>query len=459
MTANQRRPGFRLPWSAEGAMDDAGSGDEQGHAAQAFTDPSTAATPAKPSAGADAGHGTADLSVAADASADAAAGSGSSDEMGDHAAAASATAADDEAAVSDEASGPPADARPADPSAAPAAMEAQTPTEASAPAAQASGGDTPQPASSGGFLGELLTAMRRVADETRDASLGELRQRADQAIRDNEADAERRRGELRTQAEADVAGVGEWAKAEAERIKAEAEQRVAARRARMDEQINAETSRVEASSAALRARVAGYERELEAYHAQLAAIGDPAAFAAAATRMPPPPALDGSAAAPPQPEPVAEPEPEAAPEPEAKADAAAPSETHASVTNGSSPAAPVADAGGQDVPATQLEPLDSSAATAAASEPETLAEPVATEIVVKGLGSFGAITGFRQQLAAVDGIDAVGLSLGTSGEFVFRATHRPSLDMSAAITTLEGDAVQIEPRPEGGLRVTLGRPR
>jgi len=458
MTANQRRPGFRLPWSAEGAMDDAGSGDEQGQAAQASTDPSTAATPANPSAGADAGHGTADSSVAADASAKAAAGSGSSDEMGDHAAAASATAADDEAAVSDEASAlpadaPPADAPPADPSAAPAAMEAQTSTAASAPAAQASGGDTPQPASSGGFLGELLTAMRRVADETRDASLGELRQRADQAIRDNEADAERRRGELRTQAEADVAGVGEWAKAEAERIKAEAEQRVAARRARMDEQINAETSRVEASSAALRARVAGYERELEAYHAQLAAVGDPAAFAAAATRMPPPPALDGSAAAPPQPEPVAE------PEPEAKADAAAPGETHASVTNGSSPSAPVADAGGQDVPATQLDPLDSSAATAAASEPETLAEPVATEIVVKGLGSFGAITGFRQQLAAVDGIDAVGLSLGTSGEFVFRATHRPSLDMSAAITTLEGDAVQIEPRPEGGLRVTLGRPR
>ena len=87
------------------------------------------------------------------------------------------------------------------------------------------------------------------------------------------------------------------------------------------------------------------------------------------------------------------------------------------------------------------------------------AEPIATEIVVKGLGSFGSITGFRQQLANVEGIDAVGLSLGTSGEFVFRATHRPSLDMAAAISALEGDAVEIEPRAEGGIRVTLGRPR
>ncbi len=31
--------------------------------------------------------------------------------------------------------------------------------------------------------------------------------------------------------------------------------------------------------------------------------------------------------------------------------------------------------------------------------------------------------------------------------------------MAAAITALEGDAVEIEPRAEGGLRVTLGRPR
>jgi hypothetical protein len=80
-------------------------------------------------------------------------------------------------------------------------------------------------------------------------------------------------------------------------------------------------------------------------------------------------------------------------------------------------------------------------------------------VVVKGLGSFGAITGFRQSLAGVDGIDGVALSLGQTGEFVFRATHAAGFDLRAAIATLEGDGAKIEDRAEGGLRVTLDRAR
>ena len=82
-----------------------------------------------------------------------------------------------------------------------------------------------------------------------------------------------------------------------------------------------------------------------------------------------------------------------------------------------------------------------------------------TEVVVKGLGSFGAITGFRQALSGVDGIDAVALSLGQTGEFVFRATHAGGFDVRGAIAQLEGEAAKIEDRPEGGLRVTLDRAR
>ena len=305
------------------------------------------------------------------------------------------------------------------------------------------------------FLGDLVAAMRRVADEARETTLADLRSRVDDAISEREVDAERRRGDLRSKAETDIAAVGDWAKAEAERIKADAEQRVASRRAQLDRQLAAETAQAESAADALRSRIAAYERELEAYHDQLATTSDPAAFAAAAKRMPPPPALDGSVPAP-APEPEPEPEPVAPePEPQAISQAAQPS-----ATNGSGPGAPVADAEGADVSATLLEKLDATPEAApAAQAAETFAEPVATEIVVKGLGSFGAITGFRQQLANVEGIDAVGLSLGTSGEFVFRATHRPNVDMAAAITALEGDAVEIEPRAEDGLRVTLGRPR
>ena len=51
------------------------------------------------------------------------------------------------------------------------------------------------------------------------------------------------------------------------------------------------------------------------------------------------------------------------------------------------------------------------------------------------------------------------LSLGQTGEFVFRATHAAGFDVRGAIAQLEGDAATIEDRPEGGLRVTLDRAR
>ena len=401
MTANQRRPGFRLPWSSEGGAEESAPADGP---EQADATDTVAAAPVADAA----------VTAASDDDAPAAPEADADDEMSQQVAEAGDT---QEPAASPE---PPADEP------APAAA-----TEGAAPAT--------------GFMGDLVAAMRRVADEARESTLADLRARVDAAIREREEDAERSSGELRSQAETDIAAVGEWAKAEAERIKADAEQRVASRRAQLDRQLAAETSHVESRSDALRSRITSYERELEAFHAQLAAVNDPAAFAAAATRMPPPPALDGSLAAEPQ-------APEPAPEPEAAKEADA---AQAPGTNGSAPVAPVADDEGTQLPATELKRLDASAD----AEPETYAEPIATEVVVKGLGSFGSITGFRQQLANVEGIDAVGLSLGTNGEFVFRATHRPSLDMAAAITALEGEAVDIEPRAEGGIRVTLGRPR
>ena len=75
---------------------------------------------------------------------------------------------------------------------------------------------------------------------------------------------------------------------------------------------------------------------------------------------------------------------------------------------------------------------------------------------MKGLGSFGAITGFRQALASVDGIDGVSLSLGPTGEFVFRAIHAVGFDVAAAIMKLEGEAAKIEAAPR---RWPAGHPR
>jgi hypothetical protein len=99
--------------------------------------------------------------------------------------------------------------------------------------------------------------------------------------------------------------------------------------------------------------------------------------------------------------------------------------------------------------------------------PEATPEPAApapagsdtsTAIVVKGLGSFGAITSFKQALERVEGVRGVTLSLGPTGEFVYRASHGADFDLAAAIRTIEGDAANIE-RSDGSLLVTVSRAR
>ena len=414
MTANQRRPGFRLPWSSE----------EEAASAAAATDavaPQTGPTPEAP---------------ATDASS-----------------AETATPTDTAAAQPSEAEPPSA----ADNTPTPPAESSAG--EVDAPAAPADSTAVAHPAAdaeaSPDFMRDLVSAMRGVADEARQAGISEVRATADEQVTRLEADAEHRRTELRARADADVAGIGEWAKAEAERIRKEAEQRVVARREQLEQQLGAETARAEAEAKALRERAGEYERELDAYHAQLAEINDPAAFAAAAKRMPRPPGLQprsGSVPAATPSKPAATTTAVASPSGEGTAD-----------TNGVAPSPEVHPAE-EEVLASRLAELDAelpdAAAVAAESEPPTpTGEPTTTEIVVSGLGSFGAITGFRQALAGVTGVEGVALSLGHTGEFIFRATHRIGFDVAAAITGLEGDSATVETRPDGSLHVTLDRSR
>jgi hypothetical protein len=130
-------------------------------------------------------------------------------------------------------------------------------------------------------------------------------------------------------------------------------------------------------------------------------------------------------------------------------------------TNGVAPATAEVHPAEEEVLATRLAELDAELkdTPAAAADPAPSGEPTTTEIVVSGLGSFGAITGFRQALASVPGVDGVALSLGQTGEFIFRATHGTGFDVASAITGLEGDAATVEHRPDGSLHVTLERGR
>jgi hypothetical protein len=86
-------------------------------------------------------------------------------------------------------------------------------------------------------------------------------------------------------------------------------------------------------------------------------------------------------------------------------------------------------------------------------------EDEASTIVVKGLSTFGAITAFKQKLEGIDGIRDVTLSLGPTGDFVYRAAHEAGFDIEGAIGALERANATVERQPSGTLRVTFGQGR
>ncbi len=417
MTSNQRRPGFRLPWGtgAEGSAPE-GEAEEPMATAEPVTRPE------------------ATRSGASASSADSAEPPTNEPDAADAASTVAASVAADEGDAPDTVATRTTPASPGASTAAPAAESAPTPRPA----------DT-----SAGFMRDLVAAMRRVAEETRQSGLSELRTKAEEQVRTLEANAERRRDELKARADRDVAAVGEWETSEAERSKKEAEQRVVARRAQLDQQLAGDTTRAETDVQALRDRVAEYERALDAYHAQLSDIADPAAFATAAKSMPAPPKLDVlSQETAVQPPPVAAPPSAGTPEPTGPTAAA-------EVSADAEPTWP-AESSSRDAEAAlnaRLAELDAKVAPAAT----TNGDATTTEVRVTGLGSFGAITGFRQALAAADGIEGVSLSLGPTGEFVFRAVHAAGFDMAGTITAIEGEGATVEAQEDGALRVTLTR--
>ena len=319
------------------------------------------------------------------------------------------------------------------------------------------------------FLVSLVGAMRGVAESSRDASLAELRTTVDAQIEQLNTTASEKEAELRRAADLDLQGVSEWERDEVERIKSEAETRRDARRTKLDQQLTEHRAASEREVEATRARLSDHERDLAAFFAQLAEISDPAAFVAAAKRMPQAP---GSTSATTTPDTVSEPtadDPRLAamgmtgePEPEASATSETPTDGDAAPSE-AAPAAEATDTDTDNRLAARLAQLDQriagggtqpvTAAPAAANGGET-----STAVIVKGLGSFGAITSFKQALERVEGVRGVTLSLGPTGEFVYRASHSADFDMVAAVHSVEGPSATVEDT-DGTLVVTLSRQR
>jgi hypothetical protein len=329
------------------------------------------------------------------------------------------------------------------------------------------------------FLVSLVGAMRGVAESSRDASLAELRTAVDAHIdRLNTTSAEKDI-ELRHAADLDLQAVGDWEHDEIERIKSEAETRRDARRTRLEQQLAEHRAASEREVEASRTRLADHERELAAFFAQLAVISDPAAFVAAAKRMPRAPELNS--AAPPAeaatPEPTAPDEEAAGPNDDprlaamgvtAASDAAVATVSSTTEAEDTPPAESAAspeagEASADNRLAARLAQLDQR--IAGGTQPVAAAAPgpanggeTSTAVIVKGLGSFGAITSFKQALERVEGVRGVTLSLGPTGEFVYRASHSAHFDMAAAVQSVEGPSATVEDT-DGTLVVTLGRAR
>ena len=303
------------------------------------------------------------------------------------------------------------------------------------------------------FLQSLVDAMRKIAEQTRDDGMAQLRAGVAERSAGIRADTEQRASELHELANTDVKGVEDWERGEMARIREDAAAKVKARNSMLEAQLAANTAAGEGAMNAVQARVDAFEAEMNAFFAQLNDIHDPAALASTLKRIPQAPSLADVAV------PAAG---ETAPSPSATATA---SEPAAAPDEMEQPAASATPAPASESPAAEEvapKPKPAAADEPAGDEPEVAAEAPAepaaaestTQVVVTGLTSFGAITSFKQSLEGVDGVSRVSLGLGTSGEFIFTAVHREGFDLASAIQGFEESAKFAT--SNGQLRVTVG---
>ena len=359
----------------------------------------------------------------------------------------------------------------------PAAGEQRAETDMSEPAegmtGMAAAVDPAAPAEpSDQFLSSLTAAMRRVADDARETSLADARAAVAAKIAAMRDAAAARTEELRSRAEQDVTGIGDWSRAEIVRIEAETQRKIEHRRAQLAAQLDEHDLRSAAEIAGLEAQVEQYEGELALFFSQLGEITDPDTFISAARRMPRLPQANGVAA--PEGAPAPTDEPAAAGHQEQlrslgidvnaereRADGEAP-------TNGVEPEAEAdvveAAEAAVGLDEARTEPPAASAPSAPAPDDDRPAfadagaPSAATTVAAVGLGSFGAVTSFKTALERSDGVTSVRLSLGSGGEFMYTVTHHPDLDLAAVVSAAHPGA-SVQRSEDGVVRLNAGKRR
>jgi hypothetical protein len=86
------------------------------------------------------------------------------------------------------------------------------------------------------------------------------------------------------------------------------------------------------------------------------------------------------------------------------------------------------------------------------------AQPIPTQVIVTGLLSVASIAAFKRQLSRIPGVQAVGVSSGPDGEFIFKTTHEPGVALAALIPALPGFGAEVVNAGEGTIQVAAHDP-
>jgi hypothetical protein len=477
MATTDTKPGFRLPWSTNGADAEA-NGSEPAEAAQA-TETDAVAEPVTDG-------------PATEATADAEAPEMTAE-----------TDAPPEAVA--EVVGDPEPEPATTPEPAPETEVAATPaTKASAK----------KPSK---FLADLTRAMQATAESSRNETMERFTAEAKAATERVHAAAAEEATELRRVCDDDVSGIRDWSKAEIARIREETENRISGRKSDLERELEAHAGTVETRIERVTARVAAFEAEVAEFYERLFAEEDPTRFAELAEQLPEPPSLEiGELDAPVMTAVTAKTEPIEAPAEEIVVEAVVEAPVAETVEVDTVEAEVVTDASGEAAEAEvaaeapeataapevsaetgtdpriamleltpDFEAAEAEAAMSAAEAPadtpdeiptiadEVLAARLAglvpeensesnpiqtTKVVVTGLVSVASIAGFKRHLGRLQGVTTVGVSSGPDGEFVFSVHHLPTVDLAAGIQGLPGFESKITSQGEGAIEVAARDP-
>ncbi|HYL41312.1 MAG TPA: hypothetical protein VET90_08395, partial [Candidatus Binatus sp.] len=255
--------------------------------------------------------------------------------------------------------------------------------------------------------------------------------------------------ELKKTAEADVASIKDWSRAELARVREETEARINARRAQLVEETEAAGRAAEDLLGRLHTTREAFDADMVRFFETLLAEEDPARLAGLAERMPSPPDLTAFPALDawptdelPVPEAdgtVADAVPEGGATTEASAGAPEPPMPHELPTGQAGDDVAVPDAASQ-------QPLDARAAwldhlaqdAAAEAEAEALAGlDRQTSLIVAGLSSVAGIAAFKGALVHAEGVNAVSVTAGSNGDVLFTVTHDRQTELRDVVRGLE----------------------